>query len=170
MPNADGSGSFVIGPRAYDDADVVRLVAEVQAEYVRMYGGPDAAAVDPDEFVRPNGVLLVGMLDGEVVAMGGWRRLTGSGARAELKRMYVVPRARRRGLSRRLLTEIERDASAAGITEMVLNTGPAQHAAIGLYLGTGYAVTTPFGHYAMTDNALFYKKPLSLIGRTDGSG
>ena len=42
--------AFVIEPRTYDDPDVARMVAEVQQVYVEMYGGPDEAAVDPDEF------------------------------------------------------------------------------------------------------------------------
>ena len=40
---------FRIEARAYDDPDVVRLVAAVQAEYVIRYGGPDAAVVNPAE-------------------------------------------------------------------------------------------------------------------------
>ncbi len=149
---------LVIEPRPYDDPDVSRMIAAVQAEYVEMYGGPDAAAVDPDEFAPPDGLLLVGLLNGEAVAMGGWRLL--GGGRAELKRMYVVRRARRQGLSRLILAEIERTAAAAGVHELILNTGPVQREAIALYLSSGYTDVTPFGHYVDYAGAMFYGKVL----------
>src|SRR3954465_5500107 len=96
------------------------MVGEVRAEYVELYGGPDAAEVDPAEFAPPAGRFLVGLLDGEPAAMGGWRRL--SDPDAEIKRMYVSPRARRRGLGRRILAEVERSAAAAGFDRLPLNT------------------------------------------------
>ena len=144
--------------RPYEDPDVTRMVAEVQAEYVERYGGPDAAAVDPAEFAPPQGLFLVGLLDGEPVAMGGWRRM-GEGA-AEVKRMYVSKRARRRGLARSLLSELERTAAAAGIVRLVLNTGPEQPEAVALYEQCGYEKSEAFGHYAEYPDALFYAKRL----------
>src|SRR4051794_33496750 len=107
------------------------MVDEVQAEYVQLYGGPDAAEVEPGEFDLPAGLFLVGVLDGSAVAMGGWRRI--SETEAEIKRMYVVPSARRRGLARQLLAELERTAGAEGVVRLVLNTGPEQPAAIAMY-------------------------------------
>jgi GNAT superfamily N-acetyltransferase len=161
--------------RTYDDPDVVRMVAEVQAEYVVMYGGPDAAVVDPTEFVPPNGLFLVATLDGDPVATGGWRRLgiaddaaepggdtgdTGDTV-AEIKRMYVAARARRRGLGRLMLAELERTAAAAGLHRLVLNTGPEQPAAIAMYLSSGYTDTKAFGHYADAPRAVFLAKSLA---------
>jgi GNAT superfamily N-acetyltransferase len=150
---------FEIQTRPYGDPDVARLVAQVQAEYVAMYGGVDAAAVDPGEFAPPDGLFLTGVLDGAAVAMGGWRRLP-DGEQAEIKRMYVVPAARRQGLALRVLAELERTAAAAGIGRLVLNTGPEQPEAVAMYERSGYTPVTPFGHYACHPNALFYGKTL----------
>jgi GNAT superfamily N-acetyltransferase len=150
---------FEIQIRPYDDPDVTRLVAEVQAEYVVMYGGEDAAVVDPADFAPPNGLFLVGLLDGVAVAMGGWRRLSNS--EAEIKRMYVVPAARRRGLALQILAELERTGADAGLSALVLNTGPEQPEAVAMYERSGYARVTPFGHYACHPNALFYGKALA---------
>lgn len=152
--------NFEIEARSYADADVQRMVAEVQQVYVEMYGGPDEAVVVDDEFVAPHGELLVGVLDGQAVAMGGWRRLGTDGTTAEIKRMYVVPRAQRRGLARRMLAAAEQSAAAAGIRRLVLNTGPEQRPAIALYLAEGYEPSEPFGHYACHGEALFYAKTL----------
>jgi len=151
---------FGIEARPYDDPDVSRMVEEVQAEYVRRYGGPDAAAVDPGEFSPPDGLFLVGLLDGRPVAMGGWRRLDTD--EAEIKRMYVSSAARRQGIARRMLAELEQTAADAGIVRVVLNTGPSQPEAIALYRESGYAPVPGFGHYACHPNALFFGKTLSV--------
>ncbi len=149
---------FLIEARPYDDPDVGRLVAQVQAEYVVRYGGPDRAAVEPGEFTPPNGAFLVGLLDGDPVATGAWRHI--DDATAEIKRMYVAPRARGRGLARAILAELESRAAAAGHARMVLNTGRAQPEAIALYESSGYLPVPGFGHYACTPGALFYGKAL----------
>jgi GNAT superfamily N-acetyltransferase len=154
---------FEIQTRPYDDPDVSRMVAEVQAEYVVMYGGEDAAVVDPAQFAPPTGLFLVGVLDGAAVAMGGWRRLPGADRQAEIKRMYVVPSARRRSLALRVLAELERTAAEAGLTNLVLNTGPEQPAAVAMYQRNGYAPVTPFGHYACHADALFFGKALPAV-------
>lgn len=149
-----------IEARPYDDPDVVRLVASVQAEYVVRYGGPDAAVVDPAEFARPGGLFLVGILDGAPVATGGWRRI--EDGVVEIKRMYVLAAVRRRGLARQLLAALESSALAAGARRVVLNTGDPQPEAIALYESSGYVPVADFGHYAGSPGALFYGK--NLVG------
>lgn len=135
------------------------MIAEVQAEYVVRYGGPDDAVVVPGEFEPPSGLFVVGLLDGVPVATGGWRRLAATVA--EIKRMYVSVTARRRGLARLVLAELERTAAADGIVRLILNTGPEQPEAIALYEQTGYRPAPAFGHYACIDGALFYAKELA---------
>jgi GNAT superfamily N-acetyltransferase len=157
--------SFRFEVRPYADPDVVALVAAVQQEYVQRYGGPDAAAVDAGEFAPPDGIFLVGLLDGQPVATGGWRAIDDD--TVEIKRMYVVPPARGRGLARRMLAELEQRAAAAGRARVVLNTGSQQPEAIALYETSGYRPTTGFGHYGCTPGALFYAKELAESERAD---
>jgi GNAT superfamily N-acetyltransferase len=102
------------------------------------------------------GQFVIGLLDADPVACGGWRRI-GPGV-VEIKRMYVAERARRRGLGRAILADLERRAQHAGIRRLVLNTGPQQPEAIALYESSGYRPTDGFGHYACTPGALFYAK------------
>ena len=149
---------FRLEPRRYDDPDVQRLIAAVQAEYVVRYGGPDEAPVEPHEFEPPAGLFLVGLLDGEPVATGAWRRV--GGTTGEIKRMYVAAAVRRRGLSRSVLAELERTALAAGLDRLVLNTGTEQPEAIALYESSGYVPSAAYGRYACTDGALFFEKAL----------
>ena len=149
--------------RRYDDPVVQGMVAQVQAEYVRRYGGQDRAAVDPAEFDPPAGLFLVGWRDGEPVASGGWRvheEPVGGAPTVEIKRMYVAESARRRGLARLLLAELERTAVAAGHGYAVLNTGEGQPEAIALYQSCGYRDIPGYGHYRQARLARFFGKPL----------
>lgn len=153
----------------YECADVVTLTAAVQEEYRGLYGGADASQVEPGQFSPPHGRFLVGYVDGRPVAMGGWRRLTHDAgapgaAPAEIKRMYVVPDARGRGLSRVMLAAIEASASAAGVDWLVLETGLEQPAAVSLYRSSGYAdVDGRFGHYYGSPLAVHLGKRLATV-------
>lgn len=143
---------------SYDHPDAVRLIGEVQQEYVVRYGGPDGTRVDPAEFAPPLGLFLIGYLDGEPVACGGWRA-HGDGS-AELKRMYVVPGARGRGLARALLAELELTAKRAGYRRLILETGQRQPEAIALYRSSGYTEVAKFGHYAQAPLSVHLGKSL----------
>ncbi|WP_091449678.1 GNAT family N-acetyltransferase [Actinokineospora iranica] len=145
--------------RRYDHPDSARLIDEVQQEYVIRYGGVDETPVDAAEFAPPRGLFLVGYLDGTPVATGGWRGHDGGDA--EMKRMYVTPAVRGRGLARAVLAELERTAYAAGHRRLILETGLRQPEAIALYESAGYTPVTPFGHYADATEAYHLGKPLT---------
>ncbi|MCP2340262.1 GNAT family N-acetyltransferase [Actinomadura rupiterrae] len=148
---------------SYDDPVARKLIAEVQQEYVVRYGGPDETPIDPAEFAAPLGHFIIGRVDGDPVACGGWRAHDASepgfeDGDAELKRMYVAPRARRRGLSRELLAELESSARAAGRRRMILETGIAQPEAIALYTSSGYVEIEKFGFYSCSPNSRCFGK------------
>ena len=165
-PQPPGSGSLVVGPVEFADPRVQLLVEEVQAHYVVIYGGRDDSPVDPTEFQPPHGLFALGTVDGQEVAMGGWRHrpdLTAMfhGAHAaEIKRMYVAPLGRRQGHARRVLTFLEDTAREAGADVLVLETGLMQPDAIALYEASGYEPTVRFGHYADSELARYYAKRL----------
>jgi GNAT superfamily N-acetyltransferase len=150
--------AFEIRDEAYDSPAAARLIEEVQAEYVQRYGGPDDSPVDPTEFAPPDGMFLVGYLDGEPVATGGLRR-RGVGE-VEIKRMYVAPVARRNGLSRIMLAALEDRARATGATRIVLETGMKQPEAISLYESAGYERIDGYGHYRCAPQAISFAKNL----------
>ncbi len=128
------------------DSDLAAvLVAEVQQEYVRRYGGHDESPVDPDEFAAPHGTFFVARAGATVIGCAGMRRL-GDGV-VEVKRMFVRPEHRRRGYARRLLAALEALAREQGHRRMVLETGAVQPEAIALYTSSGYLPVEGFGHY-----------------------
>jgi GNAT superfamily N-acetyltransferase len=151
----------------FDHPDAVKLNDEVQAEYDVRYGdGGDATQLDPSDFAPPNGLYLIAYDENDVpVASGGWRsqdandegNLDGD---AELKRMFVIEQMRGRGLARRVLAALEKDARAAGRTRMVLETGTKQPEAVALYTSSGYEPCGKFGYYRFHEESLCYAKPL----------
>lgn len=132
--------------------DAAQLVEEVQQEYVARYGGRDETPLEDGYFEPPNGSFYVGYLDGVPVATGAWRRrhdvvVEGLHESAEIKRMYVAPSARGRGLARAMLAHLEETARVAGAEVMVLETGIAQPEALALYRSSGYTPIPGFGFY-----------------------
>jgi GNAT superfamily N-acetyltransferase len=150
---------------SYDDPDAVKLIDEVQQEYVVRYGEPDETPVDAAEFAPPAGLFLVGYLDGVPVATGAWRAHDGPAPSfrpgdAELKRMYVSASVRGRGFARALLGELERTAVERGRRRAVLETGTLQPEAIALYESSGYQLIPNYGHYKDDPLSLCYGKVL----------
>lgn len=66
----------------------------------------------------------------------------------EIKRMYVRPEARGRGVGVAILDELERQARERGFKVVRLETGPLQPEAIGLYARAGYREIPCFGAYS----------------------
>lgn len=145
------SRSLEIRRVGYGHPDALRLIAEVQAEYVVRYGGPDETPLDPLMFEPPDGSFFVGYLDGSPVATGAWRRcgvqVFGTTSTVEVKRMYVAPAARGQGIARRMLSRLEETAAAHGAEAVVLETGLRQPEAIALYESSGYVSVPGFGYY-----------------------
>ncbi len=151
----------------YDDPVAVRLVGRVQQEYIERYGGPDEAVVDPSEFVPPEGLFLVAEVSGAPVACGAWRVYPPGGI--EIKRVYVEPDFRRRGLAQLIVTALEHSAADAGHRSVVLNTGDRQPEALALYADLGYRPVPGFGRYACAPGAVFLGKDL-VPGSGSGDG
>ena len=113
-----------------------------------------------DMFEPPDGVFLVVRDDdGRAVGCGGICRF--DAARAELKRMYVVPEARGLGLGRRLLVELEEHARALGYTGIVLETGDRQPESVGLYVSAGFERIPCYPPYSERSLSLCFEKRLS---------
>ena len=149
----------------YEHPDVTALTSAAQEFYITIYGGPDETPFTSADFSPPTGAFLVGYLDDQAVAMGGWRFRPPGVPRvaqrpAEIKRMFVREQVRGQGFARMVLATLEASAAAAGADWMLLETGQPQVAAVGLYRSSGYVDVEPFGHYADSPLALSLGHPL----------
>lgn len=145
------------------DDEVARALREAQqVELEGLYGRPDEGhEMDGADVVT----MLVGHLDGRPVACGALRDAAdladevGPGA-AELKRMYVAPKVRGRGLSWDVLRALEARARELGYRRLILETGLAQPAAIALYEAAGYEKVPSYGAYSCAPNSVCYARDL----------
>jgi GNAT superfamily N-acetyltransferase len=114
------------------------LLTAMEQEMFDLYDMQEMPTPASTEELDPpgGGAYVVGWEDGRAVAGGALKRL-GPGV-AEVKRMYVVPDARGRGLARRLLAAIEDTARELGYERVRLDTGASQPHARALYESAGY--------------------------------
>ncbi len=137
-----------------DDAARVLLDQYFQARAQGFPDGPEAyrrAEPVDAEYRLPVGVFLIAEgenLSGEPadVGCGGIRRVADGplGARFELKHLWVLPHARRRGVGRALLDELVDRARALGGQELVLDTHRSLDAAAALYAALGFSPIEPY--------------------------
>ena len=147
---------------AVDTGDGGRLAAAMRAEIAEIYDGLDLdGAVMPRagaaELRPPGGGFVVGYLGADAVCCGGIKRL--EDGICELKRMYVVPGQRGRGIARALLAELEARAVQLGYRSARLDTGPRQPGAQALYESAGYRAIENFNGNPVA--SFFGEKPLA---------
>jgi GNAT superfamily N-acetyltransferase len=125
---------------AADSLVAVRLVEAMVTEMEELYdlraGTGLGLSAPPADFSPPGGAFLVVYEDGKPVAGGGVKR--DEDGIAEIKRMYVAPGARGRGLGRQLLEALEEEARALGYARIRLDTGARQPEARAMYERAGY--------------------------------
>jgi GNAT superfamily N-acetyltransferase len=128
-----------------EKAPASELLAEMRVELNDVYQSfsrLDNPPLVPDELRGPDGAYLVGFEGNEVVAGGGLRRLDDDVA--EIKRMFVRPAARSRGVARALLDALELTAKELGYQKVRLDTGPKQVHGLALYRSAGYVDVPPY--------------------------
>ena len=133
-PERDG---FVVVPPG--DPRTRTLLEGLHHEHVARHGpraGNQEMAGRPVEDSGPDGGMLLLLETGATVAGGAFRRL--DDVTAELERVWTAPTHRRRGVSRRVLAELERRVAATGYRRVRLATGSRQPGAQALHLGSGY--------------------------------
>ncbi len=154
-----------------DSGDGGRLAQAMREEIAAIYDGLELDGAQmpkagPAELSLPGGAFVVGAeADGRVVCCGGVKRL--DDVTCEIKRMYVVPEARGRGVARALLHALEDRARALGYTVVRLDTGPKQLGARHLYESAGYAEIPNFNGNPV---ATFFAEKVLSAGADRGQG
>lgn len=114
--------------------------------------------LEAHEVADGQGAFLIALRSGQPVGCGALRRIeTNTG---EVKRMYVVPPERGRGVGRAILSAIEAEARALRLSRLVLETGVRQTEAQALYQRSGFSRIEPFGEYTHSPLSICMAKTL----------
>jgi len=151
--------TVAIAPAPWDAPEVAALRDAQQAELTALFGWdaePGAKPTAADVTV----LLLARAGDGTAVGCGALRALDDPPGAVELKRMYVVPGHRRRGVARALLAALEAEARRRGFVRARLETGDRMPVAAAFYAAHRYARIACFGAYAASPTSHCYERRL----------
>ena len=137
--------------------DFVILLKHLDA-YLKICDGPDHTFYD--QFNKINGLkhVVIAYNNKVPVACGAFK--IHEGDFVEIKRMYVSPEGRRKGLASKVLSDLENWASELNFKKCILETGKQQPEAIELYKKCGYIITANFGFYENVENSVCFEKLL----------
>jgi GNAT superfamily N-acetyltransferase len=149
-----------ITPEAFDSRDAQRLVAALDAGLAQVYPpeqrfGPNLKAQHLED---GRGTFLVAR-DGERAVGCGAIRLLDADT-AEVKRMYIEPDHRGKGVGRAVLEQLEAAANKLGARRLVLETGIRSPEALALYRRAGFAQIDCWGEYATSPTSVCMEKTL----------
>jgi putative acetyltransferase len=139
-----------------DQPEVLRLIDELDKYQKPLYPPESHHGIDIAALMRPEVLFAVARTD-EGTAVGCGAIVLGP-EYGEIKRMFVAPSARGRGVGKQLLNFLEVCAGTNGCPRFVLETGCLQSNALSLYLQSGYARCGPFGSYSEDPNSVFLYK------------
>lgn len=144
--------------------EIIALIAELDAYQDSLYPAEARYALDLDSLSRPNVLFAVARSD-DGAAVGCAAIVLGE-SYGEVKRMYVRPEARGRGVARRLCNMLEASAHANGCRTLMLETGPYQPDALAFYAMQGFERCGAFGSYPEHPLSVFMCKQLSQEAAT----
>ena len=133
------------------------LIEELDQFMIPLYPVESNHLLDIETLRQPEMRFFAAFVDDEVMGCGGCWLHDGY---AEIKRVYVSPKARGLGLAKKLMQRIEAEAVAHGKLVARLETGIHQPEALGLYRAIGYINRGPFGEYSEDPNSVFMEKVL----------
>jgi putative acetyltransferase len=138
-------GEIVVRRVRPDGAAARELIGELDAVLQPHYPPESRHGFSVEKLLSEDVAFFVVTVDGLPAACGGVLIVPDS--YAELKRMYVRPAFRGRGLGKLLVARLSAHAAEHGLHVLRLETGIYQVEAIGLYTGLGFERIPPFGPY-----------------------
>jgi putative acetyltransferase len=152
------SDALTIRPEPADQPDVLRLIEALDAQMTALYPPESNHLLDVAALSDPAVTFLVARDGNDVIGCGallrdprGW---------GEIKRMYVSPDRRGRGIGKRLLAELGTIARDARLRLLRLETGVHNAEALALYRRAAFAECEAFGDYQPDPLSVFMEKPV----------
>jgi len=141
-----------------DSDDAIQLIRELDDHLLaHPYPPQSRHAFSVDKLVREGVVFFITYFEGQLAGCGGVKMLDDYG---EVKRMFVRPIHRGRGLGKAMLNRLAEYAQSNGAKVLRLETGIYEVEAIGLYESWGFSRRTPFGEYVEDPLSVYLEKQL----------
>lgn len=139
------------------DPDFIKLVKLLDADLAKRDGGdhPFYAQFNKIDAIK---YAVVAYENEEPVGCGAIKEYEPS--TMEIKRMYVTPESRGKGIATKILSELENWAAELLFARCILETGKKQPEAIRLYEKNGYKLIPNYGQYAEVENSLCFEKDI----------
>lgn len=152
------AGKIHLRRTSSDDADFQQLVALLDAD-LRERDGDDHAFYAQFNKIATIRHAVVCLVDEKPVGCGAFREF--ESGKVEIKRMYVMPEQRCKGIAGKILHELENWAAELGYQQFVLETGKNQPEAIHLYQKSGYTLIPNYGQYENIESSVCMAKTLT---------
>ncbi|MGB7270803.1 MAG: GNAT family N-acetyltransferase [Albidovulum sp.] len=149
--------SLTIAPESPLTADGCALIAGSQEALLEVFSPDEIFTFSPDELATSDVTFLVARDEGTAL---GCVAMVDCGDYIEVKRLYIPPAGRGRGLAKALMEALEAKARSARKSFIRLETGDALVPAVALYRALGYGTRGPFGDYPEHPASLFMEKAL----------
>jgi putative acetyltransferase len=161
--NLPVSEEIVIRRERPDQPDVVALLGALDRYLDALYPPEANHILAVEALLAPDVAFFVARAGGRAVGTAALRRRPGEAATSgerygEVKRMFVAPEARGRGVGMRLLEALERHLRSEGLELALLETGRDQHEAMRLYERAGYRARAAFGGYPDNGLSMFLER------------
>jgi GNAT superfamily N-acetyltransferase len=138
--------------------DFKKLVLLLDEELAKR-DGEEHAFYDQFNKIENINNVIVAYAGQQPVAAGAFKKF--SPEAVEIKRMFVMPGFRRKGIAFQVLEQLENWAAGLGYSYCVLETGKKQPEAIALYKKSGYKVIPNYGQYKNVANSVCMRKEIS---------
>ncbi|NEU75493.1 GNAT family N-acetyltransferase [Hassallia byssoidea VB512170] len=152
------SSKLVIYPENPTCAAIQELITELDNHLAALYPPESRHGLNIQALLNKSVTVFLAKLDDKPVGCGALKLF--APLYAEVKRMYIKPAFRGKGIGKKILNEIELSAKQANIYTLRIETGIYQLEAIGLYEKLGFYRIPAFGDYKPDSLSLFFEKKL----------
>lgn len=140
-----------------DQTDFIKLVGLLDA-YLTVIDGEEHTFYNQFNSIENLKHVVVAYENNEAVGCGAIKKFDAT--RMEVKRMFIQPSFRGRGLARRILNDLEQWTRELGYTKCILETGRRMQDAVSLYKNCGYQVISNFEPYTTMENSICFEKKI----------
>ena len=141
------------------EAEIRNLIESLDVYMLALYPSDSTHRVDATILASRNARFFSALCDGMLVGCGG---ILIEHDYAEVKRIFVSPKARGLGVGRKLMERLEVESRRLGFKLLRLETGIYQPEALALFKAMGFIPRLSFGDYPNNDpNSIFMEKQVT---------